>query len=267
MTTKNLKGISFGYSTAIGNVYRLQEPTKGISEIKASCYDAHVAGMGPNMILPRGKDNYNKMLVGGFDFEGCKEKDICISDMLRFFQSAQEYSKLGVPHKRGIILYGPPGTGKSAIALAMEVQAVESGFTVFRINSEESNDVLCQLPKEVMKLVIIEEIERFNGDLSLCVDDLSPGTFVVGTTNEPSSMHDRVTRRPGRFDRLLKIDRMTPGMLRNMATKYNMLAHIERLKEYPVLTPAQMAEMSLRINIYGYSPEDGIKSVIEEFYR
>jgi DNA replication protein DnaC len=119
VTNKNLNGISFGYTNANGTAYKLQDPTKGISEIKAGCYNTYVAGMGPNMILPRGKDDYNRKLVSGFDFEGCKEKDICISDMLKFFQSAQEYSKLGVPHKRGIILYGPPGTGKSAIALAM----------------------------------------------------------------------------------------------------------------------------------------------------
>lgn len=55
-------------------------------------------------------------------------------------------------------------------------------------------------------------------------------------------MLERITKRPGRFDRVLKIDKMTPGMIRKMCSKYfidNAFNAIE--STFDTITPAQLA--------------------------
>lgn len=262
MSKNNLNKISEIHK---GN-YALVDPTKAITSVVPNRYHIDTPMMGPPSIYTDHRSGSIAKIVSEYSFDGCEEKETCCSDVVKFFSNSQSYNKLGIPHKRGIILYGPPGTGKSAIALAMQHEAISVGAISFRPRSEREIGAVCELDRRVKKIFIIEQIERFDGDLSLCIDDINENSFVVGTTNEPSSMHERITKRPGRFDRIIKIDRMTPGMLKIMAEKYNMTSYLEKLKEFPVITPAQMAEMSLRLNIYGYSVQESIDSVIKEFY-
>lgn len=264
-----LKNVSAGVQGESGRNYIIQAPSGGIYEIHPDRYYVWVPERGPALFQSQGQwhNKQNYKTVSQYNFQGSKEHKTCIDDMNSFFSSKEVYEKLSINHKRGIILYGPPGTGKSAIALAMQVHAIGLGIPVFRLNREDQFGVVNGIDDKFNKLIIVEQIERFIGDLSLCVDDMEPHTFIVGTTNEPSLMHERLTRRPGRFDRLIKVDRMAPGMILKLAEKYNLLDCIDILKKYPVITPAQLAEMSLRLNVYGYEKEDAINSVIEEFYK
>jgi len=90
-------------------------------------------------------------------------------------------------------------------------------------------------------MVWIDEMDEID-DLTNTIDDLGDGCFIVGTTNYPENMRERITKRPGRFDRILKVDKMTPGMIRVMCAKYfidNAYSVIE--SSFDTITPAQLA--------------------------
>jgi len=129
------------------------------------------------------------------------------------------------------LLHGPPGTGKTLIAKAV---ANESGASFYTINgpeimskfygqSEENlRKIFDEAEKNAPSIVFIDEIDAIAGKRSethgevekrvvsqlLTLMDGLKGRgklIVIGATNIPDSL-DPALRRPGRFDREIRID-------------------------------------------------------------
>ncbi len=141
------------------------------------------------------------------------------------------FDRLGIDPPKGVLLHGPPGTGKTLIAKAV---ANESGANFFTINGPEimskfygqSEENLRKVFEEAQKnapsIVFLDEIDaiapkrsevhgeverRVVSQLLTLMDGLKGRgkVIVIGATNIPDVI-DPALRRPGRFDREIRID-------------------------------------------------------------
>jgi len=143
------------------------------------------------------------------------------------------FEALGIAPPRGVLLCGPPGTGKTLIARAV---ATETGAHFIAINGPEIIDkyygaseqqlraIFAEAQKHAPAIIFIDELdaiapkrEALSGDkqverrivaqLLTLMDGLSGrgDVVVLAATNLPDSL-DPALRRPGRFDREIRID-------------------------------------------------------------
>ncbi len=141
------------------------------------------------------------------------------------------FDRLGIDPPKGVLLHGPPGTGKTLIAKAV---ANESGAKFYTINGPEimskfygqSEENLRKIFEDAQKnapsIIFLDEIDaiapkrsevhgeverRVVSQLLTLMDGLKGRgkVIVIGATNIPESI-DPALRRPGRFDREIRIE-------------------------------------------------------------
>lgn len=128
----------------------------------------------------------------------------------------EKFKNMGFTHKRGIILYGEAGVGKSCLMKLVMEQMIEQDDIVFIADSHSVYDLREGLKqfKEVEPdrncVVILEDIDeamQYNEKAFLNLfdgDEQINGVLYLATSNHIEKLSDRF-KRPGRFDRLLKI--------------------------------------------------------------
>ena len=141
------------------------------------------------------------------------------------------FDRLGIDPPKGVLLQGPPGTGKTLIAKAV---ANESGASFYTINgpeimskfygqSEENlRKIFDEAEKNAPSIIFIDEIDaiapkrsevhgeverRVVSQMLTLMDGLKGRgkVIVIAATNIPDAI-DPALRRPGRFDREIRID-------------------------------------------------------------
>jgi transitional endoplasmic reticulum ATPase len=166
------------------------------------------------------------------DIGGLHEEILKVREMVELpLRHPELFDRLGIDPPKGVLLHGPPGTGKTLIAKAV---ANESGANFYTINGPEimskfygqSEENLRKIFEEAEKnapsIVFIDEIDaiapkrsevhgeverRVVSQLLTLMDGLKGRgkLIVIGATNIPDSL-DPALRRPGRFDREIRID-------------------------------------------------------------
>jgi len=166
------------------------------------------------------------------DIGGLHEEILKVREMIELpLKHPELFDRLGIDPPKGVLLHGPPGTGKTLIAKAV---ANESGASFYTINGPEimskfygqSEENLRKIFEEAEKnapsIIFIDEIDaiapkrsevhgeverRVVSQLLTLMDGLKGRgkLIVIGATNIPDSM-DPALRRPGRFDREIRID-------------------------------------------------------------
>jgi transitional endoplasmic reticulum ATPase len=166
------------------------------------------------------------------DIGGLHEEILKVREMIELpLKHPELFDRLGIDPPKGVLLHGPPGTGKTLIAKAV---ANESGANFYTINgpeimskfygqSEENlRKIFEDAEKNAPSIVFIDEIDaiapkrsevhgeverRVVSQLLTLMDGLKGRgkLIVIGATNIPDSM-DPALRRPGRFDREIRID-------------------------------------------------------------
>ena len=166
------------------------------------------------------------------DVGGLHEEILKVREMIELpLKHPELFDRLGIDPPKGVLLHGPPGTGKTLIAKAV---ANESGASFYTINGPEimskfygqSEENLRKIFEEAEKnapsIIFIDEIDaiapkrsevhgeverRVVSQLLTLMDGLKGRgkLIVIGATNIPDSM-DPALRRPGRFDREIRID-------------------------------------------------------------
>jgi SpoVK/Ycf46/Vps4 family AAA+-type ATPase len=140
-----------------------------------------------------------------------------VDSIAKFWKNEHKYQKMGLVHKRGLLLDGPPGCGKTAICLLVGLEiGRRGGVAIF--TSPKTN--IAALP-EILRMVreahpnmpiinIIEDIDKHKRQ----VDTLLPlldgenqvsNIFHIATTNFRDKLDDRLTNRPSRFDEVIKV--------------------------------------------------------------
>jgi len=165
------------------------------------------------------------------DIGGLKEELRKVREMIELpLKHPELFDRLGIDPPKGVLLYGPPGTGKTLIAKAV---ANESGANFYAINgpeimskfygqSEENlRKVFEEAEKNAPAIIFIDEIDaiapkrsevhgeverRVVSQLLTLLDGLKGRgkVIVIAATNLPDAI-DPALRRPGRFDREIRI--------------------------------------------------------------
>ena len=166
------------------------------------------------------------------DIGGLRDEILKVREMIELpLKHPELFDRLGIDPPKGVLLYGPPGTGKTLIAKAV---ANESGANFITINgpelmskfygqSEENfRKKFEEAEKNAPSIIFIDEIDAIAGKRSethgevekrvvsqlLTLMDGLKGrgkVIVIGATNIPDVL-DPALRRPGRFDREIRIN-------------------------------------------------------------
>ena len=159
-----------------------------------------------------------------------------VLEIIDFIKDSERFAALGAQMPKGVLLEGPPGTGKTTIAKCV---AQSAGAAFFSVNgSEFVNKYVGQGPANVRKLfdaareaiesggckkavIFIDELDAVakqrgsdgNSERDNTVNELlaqmdgfadDSNIFVIAATNN-AHLLDKAIKRPGRFDRVIKI--------------------------------------------------------------
>jgi transitional endoplasmic reticulum ATPase len=166
------------------------------------------------------------------DIGGLTNEILKVREMIELpLKHPEVFNRLGIDPPKGVLLHGPPGTGKTLIAKAV---ANESGANFYTINGPEimskfygqSEENLRKVFEEAQKnapsIIFLDEIDaiapkrsevhgeverRVVSQMLTLMDGLKGRgkVIVIGATNIPDVL-DPALRRPGRFDREIRID-------------------------------------------------------------
>ncbi|MFM8744734.1 MAG: ATP-dependent zinc metalloprotease FtsH, partial [Cytophagales bacterium] len=181
-------------------------------------------------------DAENKVKITFADVAGLEEAKEEIKEIVDFLKSPQKFTKLGGKIPKGALLVVPPGTVKTLLAKAV---AGEAGVPFFSLSGSDFvemfvgvgaarvRDLFKQAKEKAPCIVFIDEIdaigrsrgrgqmpgandERENTLNSLLVEmdgfATDSGVIILAATNRPDVL-DSALLRPGRFDRLISIDK------------------------------------------------------------
>jgi len=129
-----------------------------------------------------------------------------------FFARREEYARMGVAHRRGMLFTGPPGNGKTS-ALRVIASLRDEPFILHKVNNRTDSDDLDQAfdraASEAPSILVFEDVDSLFDACSLShflnrIDGLHPleGVLILATTNHPEKLDPALTERPSRFDRL-----------------------------------------------------------------
>jgi SpoVK/Ycf46/Vps4 family AAA+-type ATPase len=145
-------------------------------------------------------------------------KEDLVDTVQRFFDSREEYDRLRVPWKRGVIFYGPPGNGKTiSIKATMHtlykrdppvptlyvkslVSYLPPEYSIENIFSKARQEAPCYLVFEDLDSLVTDQVRSF---FLNAVDGLSEneGILMIGSTNHLDRLDPGIAKRPSRFDR------------------------------------------------------------------
>jgi hypothetical protein len=185
-------------------------------------------------VRPRIRRRRDVYIIGGTDafFDPTVEwsdvilpddlKTKLLDDMQAFFgKGVGIYRQLKLPPFRKLLLAGVPGTGKTMLCAAMAKIAIQHGRVVVYVSGADRDGASFEKIQRALQavtaarypvLLVVEELDAYlQGDdkarvLNVLDGIESPnnpqGALLLATTNYPEAIDERITKRPGRVDRI-----------------------------------------------------------------
>ena len=203
------------------------------------------ASQGGGKLLSFGKSRA-KLLTGGKnkitfkEVAGVDEAKDELKEVIEFLKDPKKFQRLGGKMPKGVLLIGPPGCGKTLLAKAVSGEAGVPFFSIsgsdfvemfVGVGASRVRDLFEQAKRSAKQsqkgcIIFIDEIDavgrqRFAGiggghdereqtlnALLVEMDgfDTQAGVILVAATNRPDVL-DPALLRPGRFDRIVVVDR------------------------------------------------------------
>lgn len=199
--------------------------------------------------------------IGSVVLAGTQREDL-ISDLQRFIQDEEVYTRLGLPWHRGYLFHGPAGSGKTSIAKAL---AGYLGLDMYYmpLGDLASDTDLARLITnlEPRSVLLLEDIDiahaaktrddkdkgvSLSGLLQALDGVLTPwGLVTIMTSNNPEALDDALVR-VGRVDRTVLIDYLDDDQLHRLLATIvgdvspDGLPSVEGAK----ITPAEVIELA-----------------------
>ena len=197
-------------------------------------------------------------------------------DIVKFNDSYDWYSKLGIPYKKTFLLHGPPGSGKTSLALALATKLRYSLYNIDLSSGDGNVNALLfclgNIPKH--SIVLIEDIHTVGASkenrpteeapLSLSIEGLTnvidgalsaEGIILLMTTNYPDLLDDRLIR-PGRIDKKVYIGNADHFQIENLAKKFYPEANGE-IKEFVSTVDEDLYSMAQLQEFFIRNPQIG----------
>ncbi len=191
-----------------------------------------------NYILRDEEKNLSGITFDDIGGQEVAKNELC--EALEFIKNSEQMKSLGIRPLKGILLNGPPGTGKTMLAKAAAQYTnsvfLSAGGSEFvemyvGVGAKRVRQLFSQAKQKAKKLnknsavIFIDEIEILGGirgqnqshqehdqtlnELLIQMDGITEDDnikiLVIGATNR-SDMMDPALLRPGRFDRIVKVD-------------------------------------------------------------
>ncbi len=165
------------------------------------------------------------------DIGGLKDEIQMIREMVELpLKHPEVFERLNITPPKGVLLTGPPGTGKTLLAKAVANEAEANFYSIngpeimskyYGESERQLRDIFEEAEKNAPSIIFIDEIDsiapkrgethgeverRVVAQLLTLMDGLKGrgNVIVIATTNRPDDI-DEALRRPGRFDREIKI--------------------------------------------------------------
>lgn len=145
------------------------------------------------------------------------KSDAVVKEIEHFWTLKEKFKSFGFTHKRGFLLYGKPGSGKTCtVSIVMKKMIDDGGIVVFAdcnpsLVSTLMNN-LRQIEPNRQLVIVMEDLDTIIDNygesdvLSLLDGEYSIDNVVyIATTNYPEKLDGRMTNRPSRFDKIVKI--------------------------------------------------------------
>ncbi|MCS6819316.1 MAG: ATP-dependent zinc metalloprotease FtsH [Chitinophagales bacterium] len=212
-------------------------------------------------------DKDEKINVTFDDVAGLDEAKLEVQEIVNFLKNPQKYAALGGKIPKGALLVGPPGTGKTLIAKAVAGEAKVPFFSIsgsdfvemfVGVGASRVRDLFRQAREKAPCIIFIDEIdaigrargknlinsndERENtlNQLLVEMDGFSSekGVIIIAATNRQDIL-DSALLRPGRFDRVISIDK--PDL---KGREQIFKVHLKNIKIAPEVDPHKLAAMT-----------------------
>ena len=196
---------------------------------------------GPTIVSPQTKmivtdeissGEEGKVSIYYEDIGGLKNEIELIREMIELpIKHPEVFEKLGISAPKGVLLTGPPGTGKTLLAKAVATETDSHFYSIagpeimskfYGESEKQLRDIFEKAAKNTPSIIFIDEIDsiapkrgegidqtekRIVAQLLTLMDGLKGRgqLIVMAATNRPDDL-DEALRRPGRFDREIKIN-------------------------------------------------------------
>lgn len=237
--------------------------------------DEHVRdglALTPRSMTPSGEPLELDRAYGWSDlFVPADLKDQLVRETTQFFASAEAYRRMGVPHRRGLLLAGPPGTGKTLLGKILSSTLSDVVFiwvTASDVSTAEHIRAIFGTARSARRAVLFfEDLDFYAsnrihatsvlGELLVQLDGFhsNDGLLVLATTNDLEAIEPALKDRPSRFDRVIQFGPGTTEVrhahLTHLLVPYGLSSSaIDGLaRRTDGLTGAQIQELAFRARL------------------
>lgn len=204
--------------------------------------------------------------------------DEALNEIQYFWENRARFERYGLAYRRGLLFHGPAGTGKSSCIQLLMHDVIARNGVVFKYTYPDVVHLgirqFRQIQPDTPLIVLMEDLdailERYDDSAVLNFLDGAEAvenTLVLATTNYPEHLKERITNRPGRFDRCYLIPNPDSDSRRlyfesrlhpDDREDFEMTRWVEDTADFSV---SHLKELFTRVMVFGHSYDESLQTI------